>query len=169
MSVNTIESQLEQSMEKFQKMLQLLLDNQVQVQQWTENVLEEQAKQWKILNEQVQKQQKQSYEQFEEMLKLVNEIKPSIDQTSFEANWKKLLDQFAPFQAFWATQNQNPYQVFFQSMTALANQQQQIFQQFTKQPLNNPVLSGFNTYYEQFQKSQEEWLKQLRDLPFTKF
>lgn len=168
MTEKTIDLQMEQAAENFKKMLQYLLDNQVQVQQWTESLLQEQAKQWESLNEQVQNQQKKSYEQFEEMVKLVNEIKPSINQEAYEQTWKKLFDQFAPFQSYWTNVNQNPYQTFFQSMSTFTNQQQQYIQQLFQQPINNPTISSWTNYFQQFQKSQEDWAKQFKDFTFSK-
>lgn len=168
MTEKTIDLQMEQAAENFKKMLQYLLDNQVQVQQWTESLLQEQAKQWESLNEQVQNQQKKSYEQFEEMVKLVNEIKPTINQEAYEQTWKKLFDQFAPFQSYWTNVNQNPYQTFFQSMSTFSNQQQQYIQQLFQQPINNPTISSWTNYFQQFQKSQEDWAKQFKDFTFSK-
>ncbi|WP_088044028.1 hypothetical protein [Bacillus sp. EAC] len=168
MSEKTVDIPTEQAAENFKKMLQYLLDNQLQIQQWTESMLQEQAKQWKTLNEQVQEQQKKSYEQFQEMVKLVNEVKPTLNQESYEQTWKKLFDQFAPFQTYWSNLNQNPYQSFFQTMNSFTNQQQQFFKQFFNQPLSNSTLPNWTNLYQQFQKSQEDWLKQFQDLSFTK-
>lgn len=168
MTEKTIDLQLEQAAENFQKMLQYLLDNQLQIQQWTESLLQEQAKQWESLNEQVQNQQKKSYEQFQEMVKLVNEIKPAINQDAYDQTWKKLFEQFAPFQSYWSNVNQNPYQSFFQSMNSITNQQQQYFQQLFKQPFETPNLTNWTNYLQQFQKSQEDWAKQFKDFTFSK-
>ncbi len=168
MTEKTIDFQLEQAAENFQKMLQYLLDNQLQIQQWTETLLQEQAKQWESLNEQVQNQQKKSYEQFQEMVKLVNEIKPAINQDAYDQTWKKLFEQFAPFQSYWSNVGQNPYQAFFQSMNTITNQQQQYFQQLFKQPFDTPNLTNWTNYFQQFQKSQEDLAKQFKDFTFSK-
>ncbi len=168
MTEKTIDLQMEQAAENFQKMLQYLLDNQLQIQQWTESLLQEQAKQWENLNEQVQNQQKKSYEQFQEMVKLVNEIKPSINQDAYDQTWKKLFEQFAPFQSYWSNINQNPYQAFFQSMNTITNQQQQYFQQLFKQPFDTPNFTNWTNYLQQFQKSQDEWAKQFKNFTFSK-
>ncbi|PEJ56251.1 hypothetical protein CN692_18095 [Bacillus sp. AFS002410] len=168
MTEKTIELQTELATENFQKMLQYLLDNQLQIQQWTESLFQEQAKQWKTLNEQVQLQQQESYEQFQEMIKLLNEIKPTMTQESFEKNWKKLFEQFTPFQSLWSNFNQNPYQPFFQAMSTFSNQQQQLFQQFFKQPLNNTPFTAWTNMYQQFQKTQEDWLKNIQEFSFSK-
>lgn len=168
MTEKTIELQTELAAENFQKMLQYLLDNQLQIQQWTESLFQEQAKQWKTLNEQVQVQQQESYEQFQEMIKLLNEIKPTINQETYEKTWKKLVDQFTPFQSLWTNMNQNPYQPFFQAMSTFSNQQQQFFQQFFKQPLNSTPYTAWTNMYQQFQKTQEDWFKNLQEFSFTK-
>ncbi|PEL10538.1 hypothetical protein [Bacillus sp. AFS017336] len=168
MTEKTIELQTELATENFQKMLQYLLDNQLQIQQWTESLFQEQAKQWKTLNEQVQLQQQESYEQFQEMIKLLNEIKPTMTQESFEKNWKKLFEQFTPFQSLWSNFNQNPYQPFFQAMSTFSNQQQQLFQQFFKQPLNSTPFTAWTNMYQQFQKTQEDWLKNIQEFSFSK-
>lgn len=169
MTEKTLELQLEQAAENFQTMLQYLLDNQLQIQQWTETLIQEQAKQWKTLNEQVQNLQQKSYEQFQEMVKLMNEVKPAITQEAYEQTWKKLFDQFAPFQSLWSNVNQNPYQQFFQTMNTLTNQQQQFFQQYFGQPFNNTSFTDWTNLFQQFQKSQEDWFKQLQEMSFTKF
>ncbi|WP_088067947.1 hypothetical protein [Gottfriedia luciferensis] len=168
MTEKTLELQSELAAENFQKMLQYLLDNQLQIQQWTESLLQEQAKQWKALNEQVQVQQQESYEQFQEMIKLINEIKPTLNQESYEKTWKKLFDQFAPFQSFWMNMNPNPYQTFFQTMNTISNQQQQFFQQIFKQPATNSPFTSWTNLFQQFQKNQEDWLKQLQEFSFAK-
>ncbi|MFB7139691.1 hypothetical protein ACFCYN_08575 [Gottfriedia sp. NPDC056225] len=168
MTEKTIELQTELATENFQKMLQYLLDNQLQIQQWTESLFQEQAKQWKTLNEQVQLQQQESYEQFQEMIKLLNEIKPTMTQETFEKNWKKLFEQFTPFQSLWSNFNQNPYQPFFQAMSTFSNQQQQLFQQFFKQPLNSTPFTAWTNMYQQFQKTQEDWLKNIQEFSFSK-
>jgi hypothetical protein len=169
MTEKTLELQLEQAAENFQTMLQYLLDNQLQIQQWTENLFQEQAKQWKTLNEQVQNLQQKSYEQFQEMVKLMNEVKPAITPEAYEQTWKKLFDQFAPFQSLWSNVNQNPYQQFFQTMNTMTNQQQQFFQQYFGQPYNNASIAGWTNLFQQFQKNQEDWFKQLQEMSFTKF
>jgi len=64
--------------------------------------------------------------------------------------------------------NQNPYQPFFQAMSTFSNQQQQFFQQFFKQPLNNTPYTAWTNMYQQFQKTQEDWFKNLQEFSFTK-
>jgi len=163
MSTNPYASFIENSTEQSQRILQSFLDQQLQYQQWTESLLEEQAKQWASLNEKIQSQQKSMLEQFEQLYK---ESNPTNFTDGFNQLLKQVQDQLTSFQSTWQNTT-NPYQNFNTSMQSFLKQQQQSLQQLWTGP-SNPFTNQWNGYFQEFQKQQEEWLKQFRDFPYNK-
>jgi len=163
MSTNPYVNFIENSTEQAQKILQSLLDQQLQYQQWTESLLEEQARQWASLNEKIQSHQKSMIEQFEQLYK---ESNPTNLTDGFNQLFKQVQDQLTSFQSTWQNTT-NPYQNFYTSMQSFLKQQQQTLQQLWTQP-SNSYANQWNNYFQEFQKQQEDWLKQFRNLPFNK-
>lgn len=166
MSTNPYASFIENSTEQTQKILQSFLDQQLQYQQWTESLLEEQAKQWASLNEKIQNQQKAMIEQFEQLFSQYKELNPTSVTDSFNQFLKHAQDQLSSYQSTWQNTT-NPYQNFYTSMQSVLKQQQQSLQQIWKQP-SNAYANQWNNYFQEFQKHQEEWLKQFRNIPFSR-
>jgi ATP-dependent Clp protease ATP-binding subunit ClpA len=165
MSTNPYSGFIENSTEQIQKTLKSFLDQQLQYQQWTESLLEEQANQWTSLNEKIQTHQKAMTEQVEQLFSLFRDSNPTSQSEAFNQFLKQAQDQITLFQT--SLQNtSNPYQNFYSSMQTFLNQQQETVQKMWAQP-SKPYASQWNSYIQEFQKHQEDWLKQFRDLPFS--